>query len=101
VKEVAASLQGLAPLAGWVGRRWVSPLATASLALLGFILPEALSLRASDPVSRTLLSGTSVRAPSRVPFPVLQSVKEHGSWLVSFETAGLFEVCVLVPAPPG
>jgi hypothetical protein len=47
-KDSAASLQGFVPSDGWGRRRWISPLATASLALLGFFLPEALSSRASD-----------------------------------------------------
>jgi len=41
-----ASLQGVAPSDAWTPRRWISPLATARPALLGFFLSEALSPRA-------------------------------------------------------
>jgi len=43
-----ASLQGLAPSDALEQRRWISPLATMPLALLGFFLTEAFSSRASD-----------------------------------------------------
>jgi len=45
---VAASLQGVVPCYALEARRWISPLATRSLALLGFSLSEALSSRTSD-----------------------------------------------------
>jgi len=50
--------------------------------------------RGTRPSSQALQAGPRFR----VPDPVLQSVKEHGNWLVSCETAGPSEVLVLVPS---
>jgi hypothetical protein len=47
-----------------------------------------------------LLSGTSGMTPFRVRFPVLQSFKEPGNRLASFEVAGPCEVFILVRRPP-
>lgn len=49
-----ASLQGVTPCVASGTRRWISPLATRPLALLGFSLSEALSSRASDLVEVSL-----------------------------------------------
>jgi len=87
------------------------------LALLALVLPEAFSFPCPEPrrldcshsferlqpdpaafhlrfrrlraVLGFYLSGTSEKAPFWVLLPVLQSFKEPGSWLVSYETAGL------------
>ena len=92
---IAASLQGFKPSVGWdtdvefplvsvSWLSWVSPSLGLSLSLfLAF---------------SSLLSGTSRKFPVRVPVPVLQSFKDQGNQLVSSETAGPFEVSVLVPS---
>lgn len=125
-KDGRGSLQGLPPRDASDRTPLDLSARHARPALLGFSLPGAFPSRASDlapvapatgtrppprsPPSRTTTVSADLGPPLvhfgrsprfRVPFPVLQSVKEHGNRLVSRETAGPSEVCVLVPLPSG
>jgi hypothetical protein len=116
---LATSLQGMTLCRLEPPRRVLA--AHGALALLGFTSlghsPSLLSASRSVPPARVSTPGPAIRhgayaprrrrrlailshlgeAPLRVLLPVPQSFKEQGSWLVSFETAGPSEVCVLVP----
>jgi hypothetical protein len=121
-----ASLQGLDPSAGWGIRARISPHSRApgspgfpppwgvplpnARPRTGFRLPGKPGRHGrrtpvpASPCSRRRPTGTSAssralqeRGPFWILFPVLQSIKEPGSWLASPEAAGPYEVPVLVP----